>query len=82
MWSVPRRQTIKELIFVLIYDPIVTAALGMIQFLAASVVGRPLHYFSFGDEWFASELNEMVSLLQEANVTICNFSIFSISREA
>jgi hypothetical protein len=44
--------------------------LGLIQLIAASVVGRPLFYFTFDDQTFAQELDESVKLMEDKGVTI------------
>ena len=49
--------------------------LGVLQLLAASAVkppigARPLHYFPFGKDEFAKELNELVLLLHSNNVSV------------
>lgn len=42
----------------------------MLQWIAASVVQRKLYYFTFGDAKWASELNELSSLIRQQNLTI------------
>lgn len=42
----------------------------LIQWLAASMAGRPLHYHTFGSTQLAKEQQEIVKLLNEKSVTV------------
>jgi len=52
---------------------------SIIQIMAASEVGRDIHYFTFGDEQFASSLSTLVALLKGKNVTVGALMVVLVS---
>ena len=43
---------------------------SLLQWMAASMAGRPLKYYSFRDRWFAKEQEKLFSLLHEKGVNV------------